>query len=476
MEQSAAPPGRQGPDWGQLLSKFGSTPLIAKVGVIGGIVLLAAFGYLLLTPSSTGNSVATEDLDVNVIDPAPQVGVSGQAISGEASSREQPEESAASSKLLEAPEVPSCTIFVSNGGNDGASGTVEGEPLASPDAAVQRAAPGDVVCFAPGTYGSTSGNRGALHIEDKNGSPEAPITFRSLDPAARAVFTMGGANDGRSVSVVFIQRSSHLVVENIEATNGFRGFSVNGGNNIKLLGSYIHHTGGEIVYVGKRVGRIEPDAKNNPSSHDVIIEGNEIAFSGQAGDAFGEGVYVATSTASYADDTHNVTIRNNSIHDVKDEAIDVKTGGYAVSIVDNQIHNIELNSQGAITVATHGENWNPGGFVVSGNRISNVSGRGSEAVGIWLGHGDAIIENNVVWNVADWGIYIPNTFNLPDSADVVIRNNTVWATNGRSVEWGRAWSDVPSQPPNVSFDSSNMTWDGTGDSTKLDRCDLCVAG
>jgi hypothetical protein len=367
-------------------------------------------------------------------------------------------------------------VFVSPGGNNGASGASEAEALQTPDAAVERAAPGDVVCFAPGTYLSPGGNRGALHIEEKNGTPEAPIVFRSLDPNARAVFSMGGVNEGRGVSVVFIQRSSHLVLENIEATDGFRGFSVNGGNHIQLLGSRIHHTGGEIVYVGKRVGRIEPDAGQNPSSYNVLIQGNEIAHSGQSGDSFGEGIYIATSTTSYGDDTNNVTVRGNVIHDVKDEAIDVKTGGYAVSIVDNEIYNVELNSQGAITVATHGENWNPGGFVVSGNTITNVTSRGSEGVGIWLGHGDAIIENNVVWNVADWGIYIPNTFNLPDSSDVVIRNNTVWSTNGRSVEWGRDWGGVPSQPPNVSFDTSNMTWDGAAGSTLVDRCDLCVTG
>ena len=476
MERSGAPNGRQGPDWGQLLSIIGSRPVLIKAAMIGGVVLIVAIGYLALTASSTGNSVAMEDLDVSVAEPLPEVGISGQQISGEASSQELPEQSGASSRPADEPAVAPCTIFVSTAGDDGASGNAEGEALRSPDAAVQRAAPGDVVCFAPGTYGSSGGNRGALHIEGKNGTPEAPIVFRSLDPNARAVFAMGGVDDGRGVSVVFIQRSSHLVIENIEATNGFRGFSVNGGNNIQLLGSYLHHTGGEIVYVGKRVGRIEPDASSNPSSHDVIIEGNEIAFSGQTGDSFGEGIYIATSTTSYADDTNNVTIRNNVIHDIKDEAIDVKTGGYAVSIIDNRIFNIDLQSQGAITVATHGENWNPGGFVVSGNSISDVTSRGSEGVGIWLGHGDAIIENNVVWNIADWGIYIPNTFNLPEAADVVIRNNTVWSTSGRSVEWGRDWGGVPSRPPNVSFDANNMTWDGAAGSTRLDRCDACISG
>lgn len=473
MERGDAPSGRQGPEWGQLLSALNSIPLATKAAVLGIVALVAGFLFLALTPSSTGNSVATEDLDVSVVEPLPEAAVSGQGVGGDASSRPQPEESGASSRPADEPQQAPCTVFVSSAGNDGASGTSEAEALQTPDAAVQRAAAGDVVCFAAGTYGSPGGDRGALHIEDKNGTPEAPITFRSLDPTARAVFSMGSVNEGRGISVVFIQRSSHLILDNIEVTNGYRGLTVNGGNNIQLLGSYIHHTGGEIVYVGKRAGRIEPDAGVNPSSFNVLIERNEIAFSGQTDD-FGEGIYIATSTMSYGDDTNNVTVRNNVIHDVKDEAIDVKTGGYAVSIIDNQIYNVDLKSQGAITVATHGENRNPGGFVVSGNRISNVTTRGSEGVGIWLGHGDAVIENNVVWNVADWGIYIPNTFNLPDSADVVIRNNTVWSTNGRSVEWGRDWGGVPSRPPNVSFDTSNMTWDGAAGSTRLDRCDLCV--
>lgn len=472
MEQSAAPPGRERPDRGQLLSAVGSKASIIRIAAIAGAVLVVAVAYLALTASKTGNQTATE-LDVNVVEPPPQQGISGDPLTGEASSRAQPEESGASSREIALPEAPACTIFVSAGGNDGAGGGSEAEALRNPDAAIQRAGPGDVICFAPGTYGSPASNRGALHIEDKHGSAEAPIIFRSLDPANRAVFSMGSVDDGRGVSVVFVQRSSHLILESIEATNGFRGVTINGGTNIQVLGSYFHHTGGEIAYVGKRAGRIEPDVNSNPSSSNVIIEGNEFAFSGQAGDSFGEAIYVATSTISYGDDTNNVTIRDNVIHDIQDEAIDVKTGGYAVSIIDNEIYNIDLNSQGAITVATHGENSNPGGFIVRGNKIANVTRRGSEGVGIWLGHGDALIEDNVVWNVADWGIYIPNTFNLDGSKDVIIRNNVVWSTGGRSVEWGRDWSGAPSNPANVNFDSSNLTWDGAGGSGQLDRCDLC---
>ena len=363
MEPSASPSRRQGPGWRQLVEKLNSAPLVAKVALFAAGAAAIAFGYLLLTPSSTGNSVVTEnadDLDVSVVEPLPSGELIGEeSFQGGASSRTPLEESGASSRGQEEPEQAPCTIFVATGGNDAASGATEGEALRSPGAAVDRAGPGDVVCFAPGIYSSGSRNRGALHIEGKNGTAEAPIVFRSVDPAARAVFSMGGANDGRGVSVVFVQRSSHLVFDGIEATNGFRGFTINGSNNVQLLRSHIHNTGGELVYVGKRAGRVQPDAGNNPASFNVLIEGNEIAHSGLA-DSFGEGIYVATSEREYGDDTNNVTIRNNIIHDVKDEAIDVKTGGYAVSIVDNQIYNVDLHSQGAITVPLALMPWNDG--------------------------------------------------------------------------------------------------------------------
>jgi hypothetical protein len=445
-------------------------PVIIKVGVFLVAVGCTGLLYLLIGSSSTGDGTASQD-DVAVYEPQ-----QSPLTSGPTGSTSMPDEQGASSRTIP-PDDPavSCTIVVATEGDDASDGTSVASALRSPSVAVERAQPGDVVCFAPGSYASTADNLGALHIEDKHGTEAAPITFRSLDPESRAQFTMDGALNGAGVSVVFLQRSSYITLDGLEVTNGFRGVTGNGVHHVQLVNSYVHHVGGELVFFGKRAGRVKPDVSSNPSSHDILIENNEIAFAAVA-DAearFGEGIYIATSEVSYRDDTHNVTIRNNRIHDTYDEAIDVKTGGYNVNITGNDIYNVGLNSQGAITLAIHGTSWNPGGYVVRDNRIAEVSRRGSEAVGIWLGHGDAVIEGNVIWNIADWGIYIPNTFNLPDARNVVLKGNVVWGTGEQSVKWGVPFGNVSVGQPSVSFDQSNRTWDGASDSTRLDTCAEC---
>ena len=433
---------------------------------------------LVLGATSTGE-VVIPGLDVERLEAGSDADVVGAEQDsteeiGLAASSPDPSDADASSRVLE--ELKACTLHVSLSGSDENSGDAETAPLRSPMTAVDRSGPGDVVCFAPGVYTSTVSKIGALHIQDKNGTPTDPIIFRSLDLENLAVFSMGGIQNGPSISIVFLQRSSYIIIDSIEVTDGFRGVTGNGVHNIQLINSYVHHVGGELVFFGKRAGRIQPDLGNNPSSYEIVIAGNELAFSAtlEDGRGFGEGIYIATSDPVYQDDTHNITIQSNRIHDTRGEAIDVKTGGYAVSITDNDIYNIALDSQGAITLAISGTSWNAGEYVVRGNRISNVSRLGSEAVGIWIGHGDALVEDNVIWDVSNWGIYIPNTFNLPGSRDVTLRNNVVWDTGQQSVEWGRDWYLISSNPANVDFNLTNKTWDGVGSSTKVFSCSECV--
>ncbi len=383
--------------------------------------------------------------------------------------------SGTSSSRSSVPGDAPCTLFVAPEGADENIGARIEQPLQTPAAAVSRAAPGDVVCFAPGTYPSPNRRRGALHIEDKQGSAGEPITFRSLDRSDPAVLTMGTVEAGRGVSVVFIQRSSFITIDGFEITEGFRGVTGNGVNNIRILNSKIHRTGGEVIAFGRRAGRQEPEVSTNPISSFVEISGNEISDSGLAnGRPFGEGIYLGTSEPSYRDDSNSILLANNYIHDIVDEAIDVKTGVWGVTIMDNRIEDIEVKSQGAITISLQGENWEDGQFLISGNTISDVSSRNFEGVAIWLGHGNAAVENNVMWNIDDYGIYVPNTFNMADARDVVMTDNTIWNTGQESIVIGRDWDDVPSSPPIVRLDRTNRTWDGSHATTKIDACDNCV--
>ncbi|MGI9616686.1 MAG: right-handed parallel beta-helix repeat-containing protein [Acidimicrobiales bacterium] len=399
------------------------------------------------------------------------------AVTIQAASPGEPEDaeaSGASSRPPTAVDEP-CTLFVAADGADDSDGTQAERSLQTAAAAVSRAVPGDVVCFSPGAYVSPNGSQGALHIEDKHGTAAEPITFRSQDLSDPAVFTMGSVEAGRGVSVVFIQRSSYITIDGLEITEGFRGVTGNGVSNVRLINSKIHRTGGEIVSFGRRAGRIEPEVSTNPISSLIEISSNEISDSGLAdGDPFGEGIYLGTSEPSYRDDSHSFLISDNFIHDVVDEAIDVKTGVWGVTVTNNRIESIDVNSQGAVTISLQGENWEDGQYLISGNTISDVTTRNVDGVAIWIGHGNTVVENNVIWDVADSGIYIPNTFNMDNARNVVLSNNTIWNTGQSSIEHGNDWNEISSSPPILQLDQTNLTWDGSDGTTRIDACDGCV--
>lgn len=458
--------------WTAIFQKLGTrttrlTVLTLTFGLTVGVLLV-----LLVPVRPAGYSVQVSD----ETDRAPRV--TALTIEVEASSEDLDEETALSSTSVDQPLAPGdepCTLFVAPGGTDENDGAQIERPLKTAAAAVSRAVPGDIVCFAPGRYVSPNGRQGALHIEDKLGTATEPITFRSLDRSDPAVFTMGTVEAGRGVSVVFIQRSSYITIDGLEITEGFRGVTGNGVSNVRIINSKIHRTGGEVVAFGRRVGRLEPEVSTNPISSFIEISGNEISDSGLADEnRFGEGIYLGTSEPSYRDDSHSILVADNYIHDVVDEAIDVKTGVWGVTIMNNRIEAIDVKSQGAVTISLQGKNWEDGQYFISGNTISDISSRDLDGVAIWLGHGNAVVENNVIWNVADVGIYVPNTFNLDNARNVDMTNNTIWNTGQASIEIGNDWHDVSSSPPIIQLDRTNLTWDGSHGTTKIDACDDCV--
>lgn len=467
-----------------LLGQPGSGPLI-KVSVFAVAVLAIVGLYLTVGADPTGDALRTDSTNPDQAgsdDPNPGNPDPGNPndpaapATGDPTATTEPL-SGASSRTIDPGPAAGCTLFVSPDGNDSADGRTPSTPVRSPAQAVDRAAPGDEVCLAPGTYTSTDPNRGALHIEDLHGLDGSPITFRSLDPDQPARLTMGHVGAGPRVSVVFLQRSSHLIIDGFEVTEGFRGVTGNGVNHIELRNSSVHHIGGELVFFGKRAGRIQPDLGANPPSHHIIIDNNELAHSGQAdssGRRFGEAIYLGTSEITAGDDTNNVTITNNLIHHIVDEAIDAKTGVHTITIADNDIHHIDLDSQAAITLAIHGQSWHPGRFAVTGNRIADITRRGTEAAAIWVGHGDTVVTGNIIWNVADWGIYIPNTFNLPEARAVELRANTIWNTGDTSILAGRDWGAATSGAAELTVTPDNTTWDGAAGTTMIDTCPACT--
>lgn len=304
-----------------------------------------------------------------------------------------------------------CTIFVSTTGDDNAAGTSETTAIRSPGAAVQRAQAGDVVCFNEGSYGY-------LGIVDKNGAPNAPIEFRSIN--GEAVFELANVDDVSEEASIEVRNSSHIVLDGLAASRALRGVAISASSQTEVLNCRIAGTGQEALYVqsGSTDARV--------AGCDISDTGNKegLYTNGQAFSVFGELVYVG-SGSSPGDTTSNVVIENNILHDngnATAEAVNVKSETSNVTIRNNHIYNIDSWCEAAIRVN------NSANLVVANNIIHDITASGSngfghqcsDAIGIRFDSPTATIENNLVFRAGKFGILADN------GSGGVVRNNTMF--------------------------------------------------
>ena len=208
----------------------------------------------------------------------------------------------------------------------------------------------------------------------------------------------------------------------------------------------IHDVGQEAIHV-----------KENSSF--VTIQGCTIFNTQRIGGCCnGEGVYIGTSSSGPLDNTNNVTIKNNRIHNTTDEGIELKPGTHYCVVEGNELYlnNTKIRyQQGAIEVNQRDhapQTWtgNPN-HVVRGNRIHD------NKAGIRLGTGAAAY-HNVVYGIAPGypGIFVDNL--NADGFTRSVHYNTVHMTShGITVSGAKA--DIQNNigttgPNNVAFDAA----------------------
>lgn len=153
--------------------------------------------------------------------------------------------------------------------------------------------------------------------------------------------------------------------------------------------------------------------KINGNSSFIEVLNNELHHSGLGlnGKSYAEGIYVGEGSTKI-DRTHDVLIQGNHIHHIGrcgdktgfGEAIDLKTKCYNITVLDNLIEHVTVNSQAAITVHLNDAQF-PAGFenpniLISRNIIHDVrkSDEGWDGCGIWVGSNGVTISNNIIWN------------------------------------------------------------------------------
>ncbi len=258
-------------------------------------------------------------------------------------------------------------------------------------------------------------------------------------PGHRVTIYGNGVNTGR----VKITNTSHVTFDGFIITNFNQGLFVESAHHITVQNCTVYNVGQEGIHVLR-------------DSSYVTIQNNRIHDT-RKWQYNGEGIYVGTGSRGPLDNTHHVTVRNNTIYNTTDEAIELKAGTHDCVVEGNTIYNcttdpawqakwgnIEVNE--AIIGIQHWRS-NPD-HIIRNNIIHDTK------TGIRAGTGCRVY-NNVIYNIGSpfYGIYIDN--NNGDSYPREIYHNTVDITGSRAIAISSGISDVKNNiGPNT---ANNMT-------------------
>lgn len=190
-----------------------------------------------------------------------------------------------------------------------------------------------------------------------------------------------------------------------------------------------------------------------------------------AGSRYGEGIYVGTGGFP-GDDTHDVYVAYNRLDAVRAEAIELKPFGHDHVVRGNLVTSGSHEFHAAITVAVQAKRDSvPNGhYLIEDNRIYDYASTGSSVAGITVGHGDAIVRNNVIWAIdGGRGIRTTTTFANPSAREVVIEHNTIWTSGGApsiALDDGHERTGVTDQLGHATV-RDNVTSDGSAGSTRV---------
>jgi parallel beta-helix repeat protein len=269
--------------------------------------------------------------------------------------------------------------YVDNSGSPACSDSTafgtEAQPWCTIGYGVGRISSGDDLFVKKGTYNEE------VYVGGPAGSATKNTVIRTYP--GHIVTIRGFGNTGR----VKISATSYITFDGFTITNFNQGIHVDGGSHhVVVQNNIVHDVGQEGIHV-----------KENSSF--VTVQGNTVYNTEKLGGCCnGEGVYVGTSTSGGLDNTNNVTVRNNVIHDTSDEGIEIKPGTHDCIVENNTVYitntssdspyaAIEINERDASPQTWSG---NPNHLVRNNILHDNKNG-------IRLGTGSTAY-NNVVYN------------------------------------------------------------------------------
>jgi hypothetical protein len=173
-------------------------------------------------------------------------------------------------------------------------------------AALEDAAPGDMIELADGSYPGT-------FIADIDGEEDGRIW---LCGGRDAVIDGGDFGNGYGLHIT----ADYWTIHGITVTNALKGIMLDGANFTVLEQLSVHTIGHEAVHF-------------RSASSDNVIQDSEIHDTGLKRDKFGEGVYIGSAVSNWerygkreADRSDRNRVMRNRIWNTTSESIDIKEG------------------------------------------------------------------------------------------------------------------------------------------------------
>lgn len=348
-----------------------------------------------------------------------------------------------------------CTLFVATSGNDSNSGRSLSDAIRSTGRAVEIAGAGETVCFDEGEYSP-------LIVSEKVGTAKSPIVFRTLPGKEHLVtFTTYPAISNLGIDVSL---SEHIHVYDFRVANVQKGIEFASSSYCRAEGNLVENLQTEGILVTRLRTWDGSNQFLGGDSHHADVIGNTIRNTGLGTAIYGEGIYIGSGSMA-GDQAHDIFIAYNYIEETRAELIELKPYAYNIVVRGNTLINSSHDYNGAITVSIEDVAGKNGNYLIEDNRIYNFKQGEWTVSGIAIGHGNAIVRNNLIWQIEGGrGIRIYRTFANEDAKDLIIANNIVWTPGGGdSISLYVQGGDGRSKPPLLRV-FENLTDDGSLDS------------
>lgn len=296
----------------------------------------------------------------------------------------------------------------------------EANPWCTINYGIGQISSGDTLYVKAGTYNEN------VFINRPSGTPGTPTMLQTF-PGHTVTILGNGVDTGR----VKIADTSFITFDGFIITNFNQGLFIDNSHNIIVQNVTVHNVGQEGIHV-----RLDSSFVTIQDS--TVHDTRQWQFNG-------EGIYIGTGSGGPLDNTNNITIKNNEIFNVRDEAIELKPGTHDCIVDGNLIHEAGTDpawpaTDGAgieVNQATAGvQNWpaNPN-HIIRNNTLHNSK------TAIRAGTGSTVY-NNLIYDIPDpfFGIYINNI--AGDANTRMIYHNTVDVPDARAIVVNAGTADI----------------------------------